>query len=77
MVFADSYFDRHMLSTANNEYAEGLNDENQWEENIVDSQIPLDDEESDYFETVASARASAREYYNEMGYDMSRGDRWE
>ncbi len=70
MTFADSYFDRHMFSTYNNDYATGLNDENEWEENILDDNVPLDDEESDFLETTDSAR----DYYsyNETGYDRHR-----
>ncbi len=32
-----------MFSTDTNEYATGLNDENRWDENIMDYDVPLED----------------------------------
>lgn len=61
--------DRQIFSTGNNEYATGLNDENEWQENIVDYDIPMDDEIADYFEDPDEA---ARPLYNETGYDKNR-----
>ncbi len=72
MTLADGYFDRYSSSTYNNDYANGLNDENQWEENILDSEVPLDDEESDFLENSDSAHAYSHEMYNETGYDRHR-----
>ncbi len=42
MMFTESIFDRYMFTTDTNEYATGMNDENEWEENIIDSDTPLD-----------------------------------
>ena len=41
--FADTLLDRRMFSTDTNEYATGLNDENRWDENIMDYDVPLED----------------------------------
>lgn len=57
-----------ILSTENNEYATGRNDENEWLENITDYDVPLDDEIADYFEDPDEA---ARPLYNETGYDKN------
>jgi hypothetical protein len=70
MTFSDSFSDRHILSTDNNEYADGLNDENEWEENILDSEIPLDDDISDWYDDPEDSR----EEYNETGFDRRRID---
>lgn len=61
--------DRQILSTGNNEYAAGLNDETEWQENIEDYDIPLDDEIADYF---ADPDEAARPLYNESGFDKNR-----
>ena len=54
-----------MLSTDNNEYATGLNDENRWEENIMDYDVPLDD--------YLDGGEGDREFiYNESGFDRER-----
>ncbi len=45
MNFADSLLDRRMFSTDTNEYATGLNDENQWEENFIEYDSPGDDDD--------------------------------
>ena len=50
MIHADSFSDRRMYSTDTNEYAYGLNDETEWEENSHDYDVSLDDEISDYFD---------------------------
>jgi hypothetical protein len=68
MIFAESFFDRHMLSTDNNEYANGLNDENEWEEDIVEYDVPLDDEADEFLENSDNAR----QLYNESGFDRIR-----
>ncbi len=66
----DSYGDgRRVLSTGNNEYAHGLNDETEWQENMEDYDTPLDDEIADYFEDPDEA---ARPLYNESGFDPNR-----
>lgn len=57
-----------MFSTDNNEYAHGLNDENEWEENIQDYDVPLDDEAADYFD----APEDPGRVYNETGFDPER-----
>lgn len=64
--------DRHILSTGNNEYATGLNDETEWQENIEDYDVPVDDEIMDYFEDPDEA---GRPLYNETGYDKKRIDK--
>jgi len=48
MHFADIVSDRYMFSTDNNEYATGLNDENEWEENIMDYGAPENERLDDY-----------------------------
>jgi hypothetical protein len=77
MMNADIFSDRRMFSTDNNEYAYGLNDENEWEENIRDDEVSLDDEMSDYFDSrgsgsSGSSRGDESDLYNETGYDSSR-----
>lgn len=57
-----------MFSTENNEYAIGLLDENEWEEDILDYEPSLDNEEADYFENPDSGRP----LYNEEGYRRER-----
>lgn len=66
MIIAESFFDRHMLSTDTNEYATGLNDENEWEENIMDYDVPLDQRLDDYDDDDFLYS------YNETGYDRER-----
>ena len=61
--------DRQILSTGNNEYAAGLNDETEWQENMEDYDVPLDDEIADYFEDLDEAD---RPLYNESGMDPNR-----
>lgn len=69
-MFADSFFDRRAFSTETNEYATGINDENEWEENILDYDVPLDQRMDDYLEDP-----DEKEYvYNETGYDPERID---
>lgn len=68
MTFAESFFDRHMSTTYNNDYANGLNDENEWEEDLVDRDVSLDTEADDFLMTSDTAR----NLYNENGYDRSR-----
>lgn len=69
MNFTESYFDRYMFTTDTNEYATGINDENEWEEDILDSDVPLDDEEDDFLLNSDTAREMM---YNETGYDRLR-----
>ena len=45
MDFADTLLDRRMFSTDTNEYATGLNDENQWEENYIYDALSDDEDE--------------------------------
>ncbi len=68
MTFAESLFDRHMFSTYNNEYANGLNDENEWEENLLDYDVSSDVEVDDFLMDPDYAR----KLYNESGYNRSR-----
>jgi hypothetical protein len=57
-----------MFTTDTNEYATGVNDENEWEENIMDYDVPLDQRIDDYLDD-----ADAERYlYNETGYDRER-----
>lgn len=68
MNYAESILDRHMFTTDTNEYATGINDENEWEENIFDSNVPTDDEEDDFLMNPYIAK----KIYNETGYDRLR-----
>jgi hypothetical protein len=65
MNLIDSLTDRHSLSTDTNEYATGLNDENEWEENILDHDIPIDEQLDDY---LAGNTNNEQYLYNETGY---------
>ncbi len=47
MNFADTLLDRRMFSTDTNEYATGLNDENQWEESYIYDTLSDDDDDVD------------------------------
>jgi hypothetical protein len=69
MNYADTLLDRRAYSTDTNEYATGLNDENEWEEDILDDEIPLDNRLDDYLsgETEDNPRL-----YNESGFDRER-----
>ena len=58
-----------MFSTDTNEYATGLNDENQWEENIMDYDIPLDMRLDD---RNADGEYDENLVYNESGFDRER-----
>jgi hypothetical protein len=71
MNFDDTRADRQIFSTDNNEYAEGLNDENLWEEEILDYDVPLDDEIGEYCSTLDEHR---RPLYTENGFDEERID---
>ncbi len=50
MIPFDYISDRVVDSTDNNEYADGDRDENFWEEDIVDTEIPADDRFSKYMD---------------------------
>ncbi|MDR1671201.1 MAG: hypothetical protein LBR57_01635 [Alistipes sp.] len=69
MNLIDTFTDRRSLSTDTNEYATGLNDENEWEEDIVDYDIPIDDILDDY---LAGETDDSRYLYNERGYMRDR-----
>ncbi len=69
MNFTDTLLDRRMMSTDNNEYAMGLNDENEWDENIMDYEVPLDDRLDDY---LSEERDNENALYNESGFDRER-----
>lgn len=43
MILHELISDRVIDSTDNNEYADGDRDENFWEEDIIDTEIPVDD----------------------------------
>ncbi|MDR2891030.1 MAG: hypothetical protein LBV18_05440 [Alistipes sp.] len=72
----ESYFDRHLFTTDTNEYATGLNDENEWEEDLLDRDVPIDDENDDFLLNFHDARRlgsdPARMAYNETGFDPLR-----
>ncbi len=68
MMFTESIFDRYMFTTDTNEYATGMNDENEWEENILDYDVPLDQRMDDYFDDPDGENY----LYNETGYTRSR-----
>ena len=53
-----------MFSTDTNEYATGLLDENAWEENIIDSDTPLDGYIDDMMNGI--------QLHNEVGFDRER-----
>ncbi len=74
MNYSDSFSDRHAFSTDNNEYATGLNDENEWDDNMMDYDIPLDERMDDWYEEFDSGgrNAGSRYVYNESGYDRER-----
>lgn len=57
--------DRTVDSTENNEYNEGLRDENLLEENLLDTEIPIDDEIP---EALRETREKDRPLYDEDGY---------
>lgn len=57
--------DRTIDSTENNEYVEGMRDENLVQENIWDSEIPFTDEIP---EAVKEDQEDDRPLYNEEGY---------
>jgi hypothetical protein len=69
MNYADTLLDRRAYSTDTNEYATGLNDENEWEENILDNDVALDGLADDYF---AGETGDDSWLYNERGFDRSR-----
>ncbi len=68
MNYAESILDRHLFTTDTNEYATGLNDENGWEESILDYGISLEDEEDD----LLMNPDIAKKLYNETGYNRLR-----
>ena len=57
--------DRVVDSTENNEYTDGYRDENLVDENLLDTEIPTDDEIPD---GVDEDRTEDRPQYNEQGY---------
>jgi hypothetical protein len=69
MNYADTLLDRRSYSTDTNEYATGLNDENEWEEDILDDDTPLDSMLDDY---LAGETADNARLYNESGFDRER-----
>jgi hypothetical protein len=69
MNYADTLLDRRAYSTDTNEYATGLNDENEWEENILDSEIGLDSLADDF---LVGETDDDTYLYNETGYSRSR-----
>lgn len=62
--------DRSILSTDNNEYAEGFRDENLVEENLVNIDIPIDEMIPEGVEETGTHR---RPQYNEEGYEHEPG----
>jgi hypothetical protein len=71
MTFDDTRPDRQIFSTDNNEYAEGLNDENLWEEEILDYDVAMDDDTGQYCATLDERK---RPLYSENGFDEYRID---
>ncbi|MDR0907434.1 MAG: hypothetical protein LBM63_02315 [Rikenellaceae bacterium] len=71
MEIDDRRADRQILSTDNNEYAEGLNDENLWEEDILDTDVPLDDDIGEFCSTLDEHH---RPLYSDTGFDENRID---
>lgn len=57
-----------MFSTDTNEYATDLLDENEWDSNIIDYDIPLDQRLDDYVDGEYDEAA----LYNESGFDRER-----
>ncbi|MDL2223861.1 hypothetical protein LJB92_00935 [Bacteroidales bacterium OttesenSCG-928-M06] len=57
--------DRTIDSTENNEYVEGLRDENLVEENLIDTEIPFSDEIPDI---IRETKEDDRPLYDEEGY---------
>lgn len=45
MYYADTFLDRRQFSTETNDYALGNLDENEWDDNIMDYDVELDDDE--------------------------------
>lgn len=63
--------DRTVLSTDNNGLAGNERDENLWEEDLVDTQIPLDDRIPDGVDEIAG---DVRPVYDEEGYHHDPGE---
>lgn len=57
--------DRTIDSTENNEYTDGYRDENLVDDNLLDTEIPVDDSIPD---GVDEDRTEDRPLYNEQGY---------
>ena len=68
MNYLLGFSDRYAFSTDTNEYATGLNDENEWDENILDYNVPLDERLDDWYEESDNSEYG----YNESGYDRER-----
>ncbi len=63
--------DRVIDSTDNNEYADGDRDENFWEEDILDTEISMDDPLSDGLDETGDGR---RPEYGEEGFRRDIGE---
>lgn len=57
--------DRTVDSTGNNEYAEGMRDENLWDDDLIDTDVSIDDRVPD---AVGETNASDRPLYDEQDY---------
>lgn len=57
--------DRAVLSTENNSLAGSERDENLWEEDLIDTQIPVDDRIPDGVDEIVE---DDRPVYDEQGY---------
>lgn len=63
--------DRQINSTENNGYAEGVRDENLWEKDLIDTEIP----EADILPIKTNETGvEKRPVYNEQGYKYQIGD---
>ncbi len=59
--------DRQIMSTENNGYAEGVRDESLWQEDILNSEMPLSDGIPDPEDDKTGLES--REVYNEEGFE--------
>lgn len=57
--------DRQIISTDNNEFSDGDRDENLWDEDLTDTDIPTDDDIPD---GVNESRERPRPEYDEEGF---------
>lgn len=63
--------DRTILSTENNGLAGNQRDENLWEEDLIDTRIPIDDRIPDGVDEIVE---DDRPVYDELGYRHNPGE---